>query len=248
MKVIKFLAAILVFVMAGCSDEPNGSLDASQYVQSGRLIKGTKSISCATLEAQGATYASANTEYFVKKDDGLWEEAVLSGSTTKMPINFVLKEGACWEYFSPGSLATGPTQYDMALSTLEVAMNKDLDVYTKKPVSIDESNATFTIGARTFDILCATDRMFALAESHKHLEVMCIRTYSLAEPLLFDDSALAFESERAAYNWLIDLFRARFGESVNRNNYTGTGAVSFTQPILKLEDIIAERDRLFPEE
>ncbi len=250
------LAALFMVFMTACSDDPQSSEDKANpknFVKKGKIVQGEidyNVLSRYSAALKDATYTRSNTKYYFQDDltKGRWEkEDAAVGQYPSTPKYIVIKEGACWEAFEP-NYNTGHAQYISAMFALNLATGKEYNVILKKDLTVDEASKTITIGSKNFELLYADSEYLVVGfkstyqggRTHNGGESLEISSYSLSEPFVMKDTPLAFDSLRDAYDWLIDTFRERFGESADLNKYI-TSAI-YDNPMVYLSDLIAERD------
>jgi len=261
--VLVLTTVICAGVFSACSDEPEPTLQAqtepTNFVKNGEVVQGKidiKTLSLFSAELNDATYSLEDYALYNMDDysNGLWEELdthTLDGWNLPIPSTIILKEGMCWEPIRTFISNSGPTRFAIALDLIERIEQKCYNVYIKKAISTNEENLTVSIGNIEYGILFAdSDRMVLSYEypyyggrTHNGGLEMCVAAYSLSEPLQFEGTAMTFDTETAAYDWIIGVFRDTFGESVNCNDYYN-GTIILDNPMLYLSEIIAERDSL----
>lgn len=255
------LSFLIAALLNACNDEVQISgtavTDPMSYVKNGELQQGpidyaygADAVPCI----KDATYTRHSIGRFIKDDltNGLWEESEPGdGWTCPMKKIIVVRNGYCWEHIDDYSSATGPTRFAVALAALNIRLGKKFIPYIRKNISFDPDETTLSIRARKYGLLLASDSNMTIAHegnyyggrTHNGGINLTIATYTASAPLEFDDTTLAFDSETDAYNWLIELFRSTFGESVNLNKCSDD--IILDHPMLYLDDIIRERDCFF---
>lgn len=258
--VLVIAATICAGMLSACSDEPVLSkTDSSNFVKKGEVTQGKidiNTLSRFTTDLKDATYTLEDFAVYNMDDysNGLWEELdtrTLDGWSLPMSRTIVVKDGISWEPIITFTSHSGPSCFGIALDLIERVEGKDYSVFIKKAINIDVEKLTVSIGNREYGILLADGAAMVLSyeypyyggRTHNGGLEMCVASYSLSEPLEFDDTAMAYDSETEAYDWLIDVFGKTFGDSVNLNDYYN-GAIILTNPMFYLSDLIAERDRL----
>lgn len=261
--VLAIAATICAGVFSACSDEPEAGQtaknDPAGFVQDGGIVTGKINLDALSRHTSGlkdATYTLENFETFNMDDytNGLWEKKDLrlyDGWEMPMPRRIAVIAGEYWEPIRTFSLSTGPTRFGIALDLIERVEHKDYSIYIKKKMATDDVDKTLTIGHRKYGILYADDEALVLSyeypyyggRTHNGGLEMIVTSYSLSDPLQFEGTVMDFDSETAAYDWIIEVFRNKFGESVNRNDYYN-GVAILDYPMFYLEEIIAERDLL----
>lgn len=251
-------AAMLMVFTTSCSDSPqspNDKANPRNFVKKGKLVAAGEIdyniLSRYTTALKEATYTLNKFEHYFQDDwtSGKWErqDQLLLGYLPVIPNEIVIKDGACWESFRP-QIEHGYNEYISALFALKQATGKDYNVLMKRNLAINESANEITIGDYTYGLLLADSDHLVIDLTYdyydgrtgnggKYLE---IASYSLSEPFVVKGEMVVVGSLREAYDWLIESFRERFGESVDVNKYMTSAQL--TEPMVYLSDLIAERD------
>lgn len=243
-------------------ESPAENIPEGTYVDNGQVVQGPVDFNVLTQYSGGlvdATYTISGVEVYNKDDfsNGNWElfdYTAYCGWELQVPTRLVVKSGVCWSPIKTFTLVDGPLVFGMILELYNRVKEKDYQVYITRELTIDQQNKKLNIGNSTYGILHADTDSLVLAyevsydggRTHNGGQHMTIGKYALSEPYTFEGTILAFNTERDAYDWLIELFRSTFGESVNLNEYT-QGAIIFDNPMLSLAQLIAERDLIYPQ-
>lgn len=254
----KFAYLFIAMLLVGCSnDEPTKDWsNPDSYVSKNKIVAGDidySILSRYSASLKDATYTCASFEFYDRDDENDGEfikpEGMI-GLECTMPRQLIIKEGRCWEAMKLFSPVTGPRCFCTALALVNAAENKDYNVFIKHDLVVDQSAGNLSIGSANYGILHADDNNLVLSEkyrsykdsTHKTSEGFLICVYTLSEPFKVKGTPATFDSTKEAYDWLIELFRKNFGESVNRNDLYD-GEVILDYPMFYLSDLIDERDR-----
>lgn len=214
------LALMIASAMSGCSsDEPNINIKNPLLPDDDYDSRAFTEMMSPTTDL---TLTRKNVKTYSKDDytNGKWEEydwRDYDGASIPGPNLMVVKNGKI--YTSPVlfTSATGPTALSTAIYLLQRTgkIDENRTLLVSRDFSLTENSITGNGG--------------------QHLYVM---QYDQSGP--FGDNTYEFDSVEDLYAWAIDLFRERFGESVNRNYYL-TGVI-LDNPIFTAQMIEDELD------
>lgn len=260
--VIAGMLTLSAVAMVSCSDDDDNN-GAWSFVNNGKIeIKDINldPLSRYTTGLKNATYTRSGVALYNKDEQsgGLWEAEDIYeqlGLSVPMPRTIVVNQGKSWEPIVTSHPTGCPTYFSTALWLVNSANKTDYEVYIARNMETDAANLILKIGAKEYNILQADEQTLTLSQQSQYWVgrtgnggmQLFVATYTLSEPIIFDDGDIKeFADERDAYNWLIELFRDTFGESVNENLYRH-GQVTFDQSMIYLSDLVKERDELFGE-
>ena len=247
------LAVLFMVFMTACSDDPQSSEDKANpknFVKKGKIVQGEidyNVLSRYSTALKDATYSLKNSNWYAVKNER-WtniDGGILGDSP--LPSTIILKEGTCWESMKLFRSSSGPSKFAVVLDLIYRTDGKDYKVFIKKDISIDETTSTITLGSSKFYLLLADEMNLVIYPDYNKAYdegdgcYVPIGNYSTSEPFEIKGRPVAFDSTKDAYDWIIDAFRDKFGESVDRNKYY-QGEIVLEQPMLYLSDLISERD------
>lgn len=262
MKYLKLLGSAVIFSTAlcfsSCSDESApDSNKAASYVKNGEICYGTLdyvTISRYSDGLENATYTATDYALFYmdKTTDGKWEKIteILCGYESHTPGRVIINDGKLWTPMSVFSLSSGPTRFATALWAVNLKTKSNYSVYITRPFELDTEERILTINDKKFGVIAADKEELTLSyesgyitggtnETGKWLDVT---SYKLSEPLVFNEGKdLAFDSDKEAYDWLIEIFEEVFGESVDLNSLQKN--IIFDNPYLYLSELKEERGK-----
>lgn len=258
MKTLRTVISVLFFAtllsVTSCSDDPVPT--KHQPVQNGQIVQGKIDFSVFSRFSsalEDATYSKTEGSLYNMDGmtDGKWEDAgILVGFTSVTPSSIVVRDGKIWKPIHLFSSSFGPTAFSIAINAVNKKLRKEYYAYAARPFDVNVDECTLTIDEIVYGIIEAdTDNLILSFVSNyvggrtgsgQHLEVA---RYEKTAPLTFDDGKnLGFDSVVEAYDWLIQLFRDTFGDSVNRNELYAPDII-LDEPYFYLSALEAERDK-----
>ncbi len=243
------LALMIASAMSGCSsDEPNINIKNPLLPDDDYDSRAFTEMMSPTTDL---TLTRKNVKTYSKDDytNGKWEEydwRDYDGASIPGPNLMVVKNGKI--YTSPVlfTSATGPTALSTAIYLLQRTgkIDENRTLLVSRDFSLTENS--ITVNGTTLHIKNLKGNKLWLSlvsdfyggrtgNGGQHLYVM---QYDQSGP--FGDNTYKFDSVEDLYAWAIDLFRERFGESVNRNYYL-TGVI-LDNPIFTAQMIEDELD------
>lgn len=189
-----------------------------------------------------------------RKDDwtnGGWEEYDFReyvGGGVPAPHFISVKDGKLYTELKGWSCAEGPSYFSTALGLLMKvrAIHRDSEVLVSRDFSLEE-NVIKVCGIDLSVKDIKGDKMWLATvldyyggRTHNGGQELYIVTYDANggdKP-----NGYYFDKVEDAYAWVIEKFRARFGEEVNRNYYTG-GMIIYDQPMFSVAMLEYELQR-----
>lgn len=241
------VAAIATALLSACSaDEPEITPEKFNPENPLQPVEEYESRSFAEMLNTSSELTLSRTDIkSYRKDDwtnGGWEEYDFReyiGGGVPAPCLIAVKDGKLYSELKGWSCADGPSYFSTALGLLMQvrAIPRDSEVLVSRDFSIEENIIKVCgINLSVKDIKggkmwLATVLDYQGGRTHNGGQDLYIVTYDADG----GDKANCyyFDTVEDAYTWLIEKFRARFGEEVNRNNYTG-GMIIYDEPMFNV--------------
>lgn len=249
--IMTFVAAMAAALFSACSaDEPeinkeNPLLPDSDYE--------SRSFADMVDPASDISMKFSDIKSYRKDDwtNGGWEEFDLSdyaGWSLPTPSIIVIKDGKMYTEMESWSSTYGPTYFATALDLLmtvravkrgtKILISRDFDIEANVIIA---GNTSLNVKNIKGDKLwLATIEDYYGGRTHTGGQHLYVATYNIGKG--YKDPCMHFDTVEDAYAWLIEKFRARFGEEVNRNYYTG-GMIIYDQPMFSVAMIEYELQR-----
>lgn len=253
--ILSGLFTILALFFCSCEEETSDSFEA---VKKGKLRQGEVNFTTLIRLHDGLEDGVlSRIDFKMYNNDeqtgGKWEffdHTDYVGLSPVTPGTVIISGGKVWMHVETFSCSEGPTYFAQALSAVNKTLKRNYGAYVAHNFAVDQDTKSFSIGDTQFGIVASSTNSLKLSfisdylggRTHKGGQHLEVSTYKLAEPFIFDSDRLRFDSTYEAYEWLIDIFRATFGEEVNLNQIYA-GLIILDQPILSIDKLIAERDR-----
>lgn len=185
-----------------------------------------------------------------RKDDltgDKWEKydyRELMGCSVPAPGMIIYKKGKLYTPMATYADWYGPTRFSVAFDLLvKVKVFNDWTVVIKRDFKLNED--AINISRRDFNIKNINDGNIWLTtisgydggRTGKGGLDLYVLNYTINGSST--DKCYSFDSVDDAYAWVIEAFKAKFGDEVNRNNYTG-GAIIFDSPMFNVSMIQQE--------
>lgn len=249
--IMTFVAAMAAALFSACSaDEPafnpeNPTLPDADY--------SSRSFAKLVDPASETTLTFSDIKSYMKDDltNGDWEEFDLSdyvGWSLPAPTLIVVKGGKMYTEMKRWSSANGPTHFSTALGLLmkTKAIPRDTEILISRDFNI-EANLIYDCGTSLNIKNIKGDKMWLTTiedydggRTHNGGQHLYVMTYDIGGT--YAESCYRFDTVEDAYAWVIEKFKARFGEEVNLNNYTD-GMAILTYPIFNVAMIEYELQR-----
>lgn len=148
------------------------------------------------------------------------------GGSIPGPDLIVVKEGKMYTRINRWSSAYGPTRFSTALGLLikTKVVDRDSEILISRDYDLGENFITVSgtklniKNIKNGKMWLTTVEEYSGGRTHNGGQNLYVMTYKMGGS--FKDKCCRFDSIEDAYAWVIEAFRARFGEEVNLNNYT----------------------------
>lgn len=209
----------LLSIMTGCNNENEFPKNLN-----------TQHITLLSRTTEPITYKMSDWRWFTMPTGTTkWNEMDPSewcGISAPGPGQIIFYNEKVWNALSLFSLSTGPTEFGMVWNAYLKAANKNDRLFIAVDFNLDIDNKKINIGKYTYDILKFEPEEIVVALTSKYSggengnggKNWDWMYYTPAETVIIDDiTDHGFESEIAAYEYILQCAREKFGDTIDLN-------------------------------
>lgn len=224
-KFMKFLglATLLVGMMTACSgDEPSSDKEYLIWVKDGKIVHGTIDDAAMTMLKGGSAtlkFIFACKYYYTVNGDLYLSE--LPEDDEPFHPDIIIENGKSWTPL-PMSTKAGPTIFSKVIAKIGLIRKQEYKIYIQNDLSYDDESRMLClegVNGNMYQLLNATDKYMSVSVDISyydgtHVAVgreMKIALYEICAATPIKGDIYGFDSREAAYNWLIELYSAIYG-------------------------------------